>query len=112
MREAAKEYADEYKKAIRSPPKTGRIYYRKHGRHQASRPYTEYPANETGALANSVTAKSTEDTATVGTTMFYGKFLREGTRKMARRKMSDNIVKARTPRILARLRGWVVWRRI
>lgn len=111
MREAAKEYEDEYKEAIRSPPKTGRIYMRKHGRHQASKGIVEYPANDTGRLLNSVTKKSTSNTATIGTTMFYGKFLREGTRKMKRRKMSDNIVRDNTPRILARLRGWVVWKR-
>jgi phage gpG-like protein len=112
MAEAAREFEEEYRKSIRNPPKTGRIYRRKHGLHQASRPRTEYPANETGALQNSVTSQSTQDTATIGTTMFYGKYLREGTRKMARRKMSDNIVRENTPRILARLRGWVVWKRI
>jgi len=111
MRDAAKEFNKEYRKAIASPPKTGRMYRRKHGLHQASRPLTEYPANETGALQNSVRSDATSDTATVGTTMFYGKFLREGTRKMQRRKMSDNIVRDNTPRILARLRGWVVWKR-
>lgn len=111
VREAAKEMAEEYREAIRNPPKTGRIYMRKHGLHQASAPLIEYPANETGALAKSVTPTATDDKATIGTTMFYGKFLREGTRKMRRRKMSDNIVKANTPRILARLRGWVVWKR-
>lgn len=112
LNDAAKDLAKEYKKAIQSPPKTGRFYRRKHGLHQASRPYTEYPANDTGALARSVTPTSDSDSATIGTTMFYGKFLREGTRKMGRRKMSDNIVRDNTPRILARLRGWVVFRRI
>jgi phage gpG-like protein len=111
MREAAKEFSDAYREAINSPPKTGRIYRRKRGLHQASKGLVEYPATDTGKLAASVTPESTPERATTGTTMFYGKFLRTGTRKMARRKMSDNIVRANTPRILARLRGWVVWRR-
>jgi hypothetical protein len=111
MRETAKEFEDEYKKAIRNPPKTGRMYRRRRGWHQASRPLSEYPANDTSRLQKSAKGTSTPESATVGTTMFYGKFLREGTRKMARRKMSDNIVKANTPRALARLRGWVVWQR-
>lgn len=111
MRETAREFADEYKKAIRNPPKTGRMYRRRGKWHQASRPLSEYPANDTGRLQNSVTPQSTDMSATTGTTMFYGKFLREGTRRMQRRKMSDNIVKENTPRALARLRGWIVWRR-
>lgn len=111
MREAAKEYEDEYKKAIRNPPKTGRMYRRRGGMHQASRALSEFPANDTGKLQNSAKGTSTALSATVGTTMFYAKFLREGTRRMGRRKMSDNIVQANTPRILARLRGWVVWKR-
>lgn len=111
MRQTAKEFEEEYKKAIRNPPKTGRMYRRRGKMHQASRPLSEYPANDTGRLQNSAKGQSTATSATVGTTMFYGKFLREGTRRMARRKMSDNIVKANTPRALARLRGWIVWKR-
>ncbi len=109
LRFAAKDMEKEYKKRILSPPKTGRIYHRKHGRHQASRA-GEFPANETGALARSVRSNSNATEASVGTNMFYSKFLREGTRKMARRRMADDILKLVAPRTLARLKGWVCWK--
>lgn len=109
LRQVAKDAEAELKRGIRSPPKTGRIYQRKHGRHQASRA-GEYPANDTGRLANSAKGKSDSVSATIGTTMFYGKFLRNGTRKMARRKMSDSALGVVVPRALGRLRGFVRWK--
>jgi hypothetical protein len=112
MRRTAKEVEKEYRDAIINPPKTGRMYNRRGKRHQASKPYSEYPANETGRLAASVKSDSDAHSLTVGTTMYYGKFLREGTRKMARRKMSDNALRMCVPRALARLRGWVVWKNV
>lgn len=105
----AKDGQAELRRGIKSPPKTGRIYMRKHGRHQASRA-GEYPANETGALAASAKTSVTRDTATVGTTVFYGKFLREGTRKMARRKMSDSALSVVVPRNIGKLRGFIRWK--
>lgn len=110
MRYAAAEFKKELVQGIKNPPKTGRIYQRKNGKHQASRGPSEYPANETGRLAASVRSESTADKAVGGTTIFYGKFLREGTRIMKRRKMSDTAMGKIVPRACARLRGWVYWK--
>lgn len=109
MRQIAKDTEKTLRDGILNPPKTGRMYRRKKGLHQASRP-GEFPANETGKLAQSVRSESTATSATAGTNMFYSKFLREGTRKMARRRMSDDALQIVVPRAMARLRGWVVWR--
>jgi phage gpG-like protein len=110
MRFAAKEAEKTLKDGIRSPPKTGRIYRRKKGIHQASRPFVEYPANETGALLASVRSDSSSTHATVGTNTRYAKFLRGGTRFMGRRKMSDTAMHHVAAQACRKLRNWVVWR--
>ena len=96
-------------------PHTGRIYYRRRGRHQASAP-GEYPAKDTGRLLASLKGQSTPQEAVIGTNMPYSKYLREGTRKldgtrlMMRRKMSDNAL--REGRAAAgHPKGWVAWAR-
>lgn len=52
----------------------------------------EYPAKRSGRLFRSVDydVKGAVNEVTVGSDMPYSRFLRSGTRKMARRKMSDD----------------------
>lgn len=79
----------EFKRGIASG-KTGRIYRRSGGRiHQASAPRTEYPAKDSGAHVATVGYEVRGDEVTVGSGMPYAAYLRNGTRKMARRLMSD-----------------------
>lgn len=89
---------------------SGQIYYRRRGRHQASAP-GEYPANDTGALLASMRSKVTATEVTIGTDVFYAKFLRQGTGQMARRKMSDNALHEGGERARPFSRGWVAWAR-
>ena len=87
---------------------SGQIYRRRGGTHRASAP-GEYPANDTGNLLASLRQKTSDTEATIGTNVFYAKFLREGTRKMARRKMSDNAIVEGAKRAKPASRGWVAW---
>lgn len=87
---------------------SGQIYYRRGGSHQASAP-GEYPANDTGNLLASMKQHVTTREATIGTNVFYAKFLREGTGKMRRRKMSDNAMHEGAAKARPSFRGWVAW---
>jgi hypothetical protein len=55
---AAQAVAEEARLSITSRPKSGRVYKRPSGTHQASAP-GEPPANDTGKLAASIVARST-----------------------------------------------------
>lgn len=71
----------------------GRVYRLKGGRlHTASAPGA-YPARRSGALMGSIRTEVTKDQVTIGTNKFYAKFLRYGTRKMAKRKMSPEALR-------------------
>jgi phage gpG-like protein len=88
--------ADESFKAFKSgilSSKHGRIYQRQGRTHRASAP-GEYPARDSGALLASLDTHVTDTQATIGTNMFYSIFLREGTSRMARRRMSDDALLA------------------
>lgn len=76
----------EFRKGIASK-KTGRVYRRKGRSHRASAP-GEFPARDSGAHLASVSSTSNGSEAVVGSGMFYAKYLRDGTSKMAKRKMS------------------------
>ena len=99
--------ADTLKSGIMSPPKTGRRY----GAHQASAPVKEYPANETGALAGSIRKRIRPREATTGTTAMHGFWLREGTSRMAPRRMSDAALKEALPSCRKRMKAWAEWSR-
>lgn len=99
-----------FKKSVKGGPKTGRIYRRKNGTHQASAA-GEYPANESGGLLGSISSRVTGDRAEIGSSKFYAKFLRSGTSKMKRRKMSDDALQAALPQTRARMRSWARWKR-
>lgn len=73
---------NDIKKAIQSPPKTGRIYNRGKIKHQASAP-GEAPATDTGTLVSSITYKQeTPLTATVSSRLDYAYYLEFGTRSI------------------------------
>jgi hypothetical protein len=83
----------EFKNGI-SSPKTGRVYRRSGGRvHRASAP-GEFPAKDSGAHVATVAHKVGKDSVIVGSGMHYAKYLRNGTSKMARRRMSDDALRA------------------
>ena len=69
----------------------------------------EYPAIRTGRLRASISHVVTSNSVTIGSNMFYSIFLRMGTSKMARRKMSDDALKEGVQK--ARLGKWVEWSR-
>jgi hypothetical protein len=78
----------EFKAGI-SSPKSGRVYRRRGRMHKASAP-GEFPAKDTGRHVATVNYKVGAAEVTIGSGMFYARFLRYGTRKMAPRKMSQN----------------------
>jgi phage gpG-like protein len=69
----------------------------------------EYPAIRTGRLRGSINHEVTDDSVTIGSNMPYSIFLRSGTSRMARRKMSDNALQEGMRG--ARLGRWVEWTR-
>ena len=91
-------------------PKHGRTYYRRGKVHRASAP-GEYPAKDTGLLRGSEDFDVGSDRVVVGNTAPYAGFLRNGTSRMARRKMSDNALSESTAAARPLLRGFVKWRR-
>lgn len=113
LKDVAKTSYDILRQGILNPPKTGRIYRRKRGMHQASVNISEaeYPANETGALYRSADWTATANKAEIGTDMYYSKYLREGTKRMERRKMSDNAMKEGIDKARGRLGHWAEWKR-
>lgn len=91
---------------------TGRIYARKNGFHRASvnRTEAEYPANDTGGLLASLrTTQQGDNSVTTGTNKHYARFLRQGTGKMRRRRMTDTALKEGGPNAAPHSRGWVQW---
>lgn len=69
-----------------------------------------WPNRRTSRLHASVAGRSSQWEATIGSGMFYSIFLRMGTRKMARRKMSDNALREAIPAARPALRGFARWR--
>lgn len=84
LNEIGLEVREEDRKLIKSPPKTGRIYYIKKLKrhHQASAP-GEAPANMIGKLARSAGYRTrNHQEMEVGERVPYAKFLEIGTKKM------------------------------
>ena len=69
-----------------------------------------WPNSRTGRLRASIKSEVTSDSVTIGTSMPYSIFLRAGTSKMARRKMSDNALEEGV-KAGGRLTKWVEWAR-
>lgn len=101
------------KDGLKNPPKTGRKYRRNGRLHQASvnRALAEYPAKDTGRLFQSASKRVSATEFEIGTGMFYSRFLRDGTKKMRRRKMSDTALKESIPEIRKNLRRFAYWKR-
>lgn len=70
----------------------------------------EYPANQFGPLMASIDTEVEAREFTIGSNVFYSIFLREGTSKMRRRKMSDNAMQEGTERARSMLRDWMGWK--
>lgn len=70
----------------------------------------EFPAVDSGKLIASMRTHVRSDEAGIGTNVFYSKFLREGAKHLARRRMSDTALRrAREGNPFPR--GWVAWNR-
>ena len=70
-----------------------------------------WPHSRTGGLKGSIRHETTSDSVTIGTSMEYSGYLRHGTSKMARRKMSDNALQEGMKAGGSRLGHWVHWSR-
>jgi hypothetical protein len=68
-----------------------------------------WPNSRTGRLSGSIRSVVTSDSVTIGTSTPYSGFLRRGTSKMARRKMSDNALEEGMK--AGRLGRWAEWSR-
>jgi len=75
---------------------------------QASSP-GEYPASQSGSLLGSIRSKASMRRVDIGTSAAHAIYLRSGTRRMARRKMSDDALKAGVEQARSSLSGWVEW---
>jgi len=71
----------------------------------------EYPAVRTSVLRGSIESQVTDTAVIIGTRTPYSGFLRYGTRKMRRRKMSDNALKEGMAAASKRAGKWVGWSR-
>jgi hypothetical protein len=92
-------------------PHNGNVAKRKNGSVFLRSTPGQYPAVDSGALLASLKREVTPDEAKIGTSMFYAKWLRTGTRKMARRKMSDDAMKVGVAANKGGAKGWVGWRK-
>jgi hypothetical protein len=104
IEDAANESEDAFKSGMRSR-KSGRVYRIRGRSHKASAP-GEYPARETGALFRSIRTRISNRGFAIGTTKDYAIYLREGTRKMARRRMSDDALQEGLPIARRRMKAW------
>lgn len=99
-----------FKQGVKGGPKTGRTYRKRGGRLHRASAAGEFPANDTGGLLGSINSRSTRDRAEIGSSKFYAKFLRDGTSKMKRRKMSDNALKLAMPIARSRMKPFARWK--
>lgn len=111
LSEVADDAEKTFKAGVNSPPKTGVKYPRLPNRSSIGRAEAEYPATQSGALSRSIRSRATATEATVGSDTEYSIYLRNGTSKMRRRKMSDTALRNTIPRLRERLRGWAEWKR-
>lgn len=67
-----------------------------------------WPNTRTGRLLGSIRTRVTDTEVTISTNTHYSMFLRHGTSKMGRRKMSDNALEEGL-RAAGRMGRWVGW---
>lgn len=80
-----------FTRGLTAGPHTGRVYARGAGTtHQASvnRSGAEFPHSDSGKLLASMRDRQTRDSAAIGTNVEHSLYLRQGTSKMKRRRMS------------------------
>lgn len=109
------EVADDSKKAFQKGMegrKSGEWRTGRSGRRIRASAPGEYPAIDTRELYNSIGTRVTPDEATIGTNKFYAIFLRYGTSKMRRRKMSDDALSEGIKTARHYLKRFVKWRRL
>lgn len=94
-------------KAGMKGPHSGNVARRKDGTIFLRSTSAQFPAIDSGDLFRSLRKRSDATEAAVGTNMEYSRYLREGTGKMKRRRMSDTALKIGGPRVRDRSRGWV-----
>jgi phage gpG-like protein len=70
----------------------------------------EWPANRTGDLKGSIRHEVNGNVLTVGTGEIYAVYLRYGTTRMARRKMSDDALREGM-KSAGNIKRWVGWTR-
>lgn len=107
---AADQTKEKFKDGVLNEKKTGRRYARR-GRYHTASSAGQFPAKDSGTLLRSVKKRVTSRDATVGTTVFYGRYLAEGTRKMKKRKMSGDAMRLAMPRIKSRVFRWAAWKK-
>lgn len=108
---AVRKDAQQVFKAGMNGPHSGNVGYRKGGGRFIRSAKGEYPAVDSGALIASMKTNQQIDSATIGTGMYYAKWLRGGSRFMARRKMSDNAIREGAAIAEPKSRGWVAWQK-
>ena len=69
----------------------------------------QYPAIRTGALRASIRTRVTDNAVEISSNRPYSGYLRSGTRKMQRRKMSDNALKEGIEKAKRLSKKWVGW---
>jgi hypothetical protein len=74
-----------------------------------SKEFSEYPAVRTGKLRASIRSRITDYSVEVSSNRPYSGYLRTGTRRMKRRKMSDNAMQEGIEAAKRRSKKWVGW---
>ena len=69
----------------------------------------QYPAIQSGRLISSLEYDVSGNKLEVGTKVFYAVYLRGGTRKMARRKMSQNALQEGMKATRSTFKHWAKW---
>ena len=106
LEDYAKTGQRELRRQITSGRKSGRMYRN----HRASAP-GEFPADMTGRLARSIRTRASNYDASFGSTVFYAKYLADGTNRMAKRAMSKEAHENIVNQVRSRMKRWVIWRK-
>lgn len=92
-------------------PHNGAVARRKNGEIFLRSTPGQFPARDSGRLLASIKTAQTTTEAVIGTNVEYAQYLRTGTRKMARRKMSDHALRIGAEQSIGASKGWVKWTR-
>ena len=83
--------------------------FKKMGKYPPASSPGEYPAVRSGRLRRSIRTKVSDTGVEISSNTSYAGYLRYGTRKMQRRKMSDNALKEGLAAAKKRAKTWVGW---